>query len=167
MNKNLPHHEIVGEIDIPFFGKIDIGDPRYGDEVKDGVYRGMALVPGPYLCEVNRRKDGHVSSMVFRHKELADDLNLSVLKGQVVGVVAVDSGLMSIAASPRPAYTYGKEWLDFCRLVGKREEGETGTNGCLIGPQFVCTSGYGDGVYPVSVHKNETTGRNDMVMVRF
>lgn len=166
MNKHLPKHEVIGEIEVLPNGALDIGDPCY-KRSGEGVYRDMEILPGTYLCEVNRRFNGTVSSMVFRHKVAADGLKLSVLKGQLLKTVGVDSGLMSVCVSPRPDYTRGPAWSDFCRRIGEKEDGDAGTNAWMIGNYFVCNSGYGDGVYGIYGHLNGGMEVYDMVAVRF
>jgi hypothetical protein len=98
------------------------------------------------------------------------------MKWEKVGEIGVDAGLCWIGD---PCYilhkkptevpsNLGKDWSEFCRLLGEDYPTAKQFNYDLGHPGLgvAVSTGYGDGTYPVYIKKNEE-GRIVGVMVKF
>lgn len=146
------------------FGEtIDITDPCYSRDVWCRM-NDVVIEPGEYDCYVCWNDCGTWGNRV---KAIAISKNkqyIKVLRNlDELGVIGVDAGMAGFFNNKQDFSD--SEWSEFCDKVGIDKLFFSPNN------EFVCNgffsaSGYGDGSYPVLVHRNDD-GIPNALMLKF
>ena len=151
--------EFVGKIN---FGQyVDITDPCYNRDVWCRI-NDFQIEPGEYSCFVSYKDEGLYGTRVEaiaiakkkKHLIGAGKLELS-------GEIGVDAGMAGFFER-KPDFTR-EEWGEFCDLADNTNVYYSPDREYLC-KGFFSTSGYGDGGYPLYVHKNEEGVPNALLL---
>lgn len=119
-------------------GQVDVTDPCYNE---DNDYRVTKKVkPGRYLVLLEKDEDGVNQSISIVHEDHRSEED--IIDAGECAEIGVDSGLAGFFPN-KPDYT-DEQWNDLCNTVFSKGNYVSYKDG------VVCTSGYGDGGYPVS-----------------
>lgn len=146
---------------IEFGDRVDITDPCYDRDVWCRL-NDIEIVPGEYCCIIWRPenpKDEWDVGRIFAITicSMASDKQFDMDDAEQIGEIGVDAGL---AGFLDPKANYSKEeWAELAQEFG-------GENVFLEDDRFFCSSGYGDGCYPVFASRNES-GVIDALEIRF
>lgn len=138
---------VVGE--YVFDSETDITDPCYDRDVWCRM-NNVPTVPGKYTCIAYILDTGdwgnRVAMMRIEHESVCGVEDI-IADEVLVGEIGVDAGLAGFF-NKKPDYP-DDEWVKFCDDLGKEYPTRK-----IVQDGFVCSSGYGDGGYPVYGHKN-------------
>lgn len=146
-----------------FNNHIDITDPCYDRNVWCRM-NSVEIEPGEYKCYVCRKDCGDWGVRIKAIAITKEKNYIKVLKNlKKLGVIGVDAGMAGFFNNKQDFSD--SEWSSFCARVG--------TEKLFFSPndEFVCSgffseSGFGDGGYPVLVHRNEG-GIPNALMLKF
>lgn len=142
----------IGHLDVQS-GLIDITDPGYDNDIWCALHN-VKVKPGNYIaCSYYDDDLGGWGRRVGILQIVHEDAYYKIDVGdngnwKEIGSCAVDAGLMSICESPKPNFT-DKEWFHYCDLVNGPIKSLGTIKTIKKVPIVSCTSGIGDGCYPV------------------
>ena len=149
---------VVGE--YVFGSETDITDPCYDRDVWCRI-NDIPTVPGKYVCIayfLNDENWGNRIAMMRIEHESVCGIEDIVAEEVFINEIGVDAGLAGFF-NKKPDYT-DDEWVKFCNDLGREYPRHK-----IVKDGFVCSSGYGDGEYPVYGHKENN--RYDTLEIRF
>lgn len=142
-----------------FGNTIDITDPCYRKSTWCRI-NDVTVVPGEYVCGVfmaDRGTWGKRVAYTEMHLSSLDYDPEDTICEEFLGDIGVDSGLAGFFEN-KPDYS-DQQWHDFCNAVN------TG-HAWILNEGFCSSSGYGDGCYPVYVHRDRS-GYIDALEISF
>lgn len=143
--------KIIGNITLS--DKVDITDPCYNRNTWCRI-NDVSVKPGRYTCVAWISGEGRVGILgVYRNGRIPHEDRF-----EAFGAIGVDAGLAGVFNSPKPDYD-GEAWSDFCDSIRNG-------NAWIKHGGFFTSSGYGDGCYTVSVHRNRAK-EIDAIEIRF
>lgn len=129
-----------------FTGPVDATDPCYGKDVWCRI-NDIPLVPDNYDCWVKMSDEGswgqRVAELIITPAQVITEperMWSNYTELEYAGEVGVDAGLAGIFQD-KPDFA-DSEWSEFCDTVSKG-------NAWILDWGVCCSSGYGDGGYPL------------------